>query len=158
MSLLEATREAHEFKTLQSKAENTKLYYYQKMWQLIVKTLDLDRIMLKKQLWESFFKPIVILIETKVFYKLQMMPEDSAMAKTFQENGGSKTASAYTCLKIFNGQHDYPDHELELNIEKVKKYLDTDADTIKEGILTLFNKEEAEKIISTHTNFDEEIM
>ena len=157
-SPLEATREAQEFKTLQSEAENIKLYYQQKIRQLIVQTLSLDRQMLKKQLRETFFKHIAILIETKIFYELQMMPEDCATAKTFQQNGGSKTASAYTCLKIFTGQHDYPNNDIDLNIEKIKEYLDTDANTIKEGILASFNKEEAEKLISTETNLDEDIV
>jgi hypothetical protein len=49
-SLLEATREAQEFKALQSEAENIKLYFQQKMRQLIVQTLSLDRLTLKKQL------------------------------------------------------------------------------------------------------------
>ena len=81
-----------------------------------------------------------------------------AMAITFQKNGRSKTASAYTCLKICTGQHDYPNNNLKLNIKKMKEYLDTNANTIKEGILTLFNKEEAEKLISTKTNLNEEII
>ena len=47
-SSLEETREKPEFKTLQGEAENAKLYYQQKMRQLITKTLDLDKSTLKK--------------------------------------------------------------------------------------------------------------
>ena len=155
-SPLEATREAQEFKTLQSEAENAKLHYQQKIRQLIVKTLILDQGTLKQQLRESFYKHISNLIETKIFYELQMMPNDNAVSKIFKEKGGSKTASAYTCLKIFETQHGTPNHELDLNLEKLSTYLDTRNDTIKEGILTRFNKEETDKIITTQTNLCDE--
>ena len=81
-SLLEATREAPEFKVLQGEVENVKLQYQQKMQQLIIKTLVLDKGMLKRQLRESFFGHIAMVIETKILYKLQMAPEDTALSKT----------------------------------------------------------------------------
>ena len=49
-SPLEETCETPEFKSLQGEAENIKLHYQQKMRQLITKTLDIDKSMLKKQL------------------------------------------------------------------------------------------------------------
>ena len=128
------------------------------MRQLIVKTLILDKGTLKRQLRESFYGHIATLIETKVFYELQMASEETTMFKTFTEHGGSKTASAYTCLKVFEAQHGYTNHELELNIKKLNPYLDTKGDDIKEGLLGRFNKEEAEKIISTQPNIEEELI
>ena len=80
------------------------------------------------------------------------------MSKTSAENGRSKTASAFTCLKVFENQHGYTNHDLELNLEKLNSYLDTDNETIKEGLLSRFNKEEAEKVISTQPNIEEELI
>ena len=156
-SPLEETCETPEFKTLQDEAENIKLHYQQKMRQLITKTLDIDKSMLKKRLRESFFDHATTLIETKLFYELQMAPEESNIYKIFKANGGSKTAAAYICLKIFeDGQH-YTT-KLYQNFEKLEKYLGTTKDAIKEGILSHFDKEEAEKLHALQTSLEHDIV
>lgn len=150
-SSLEETREAPEFKQLQSEADNVKLQYQQKMRGLIIKTMTLDNEMLKKQFRESFFKHAANLIETKIFYELQMASEDTTTSKIFQETGGAKTASAYTCMKIFEQRQGIINNDLELSFDRMKHYLDTTTEDIKKGIIAQFNKEEAEKIIANQT-------
>lgn len=149
-SPLEETREAQEFKTLQSEADNTKLYYQQKMRSLITKTLALDKVTLKKRLRESFFRHAATLIKTKIFYELQMQPEDSDISKLFKTTGGSKTASAYTCLKIFENNQSTTS-SLHFNFERLKLFLDMTKEDIEEGFLSNFNKDEAEKILTNQT-------
>ena len=125
------------------------------MQQLITKTVILDKETLKKQLRESFFKHAANLIKTKIFYELQMSSKDTTTCKTFQETGGAKIASAYTCLlKIFKTRHSITNHELELSFERLEQYLNTTTNVIKEGILAQFNKDETETIISNQTPLD----
>ena len=143
-SPLEETCEAPEFKQLQSEADNIKLYYQQKMRQLITKTLILDKNALKKCLRESFFKYAATLIETKIFYELQMAPEDSNISKLFKGNGGSKTAAVYTCLQIFDENQSTNTYLLRI-IDQVKTFLDITKDEIKDGFLSHFKNDEAEK-------------
>ena len=156
-SSLEETREKPEFKTLQGEAENAKLYYQQKMRQLITKTFDLDKSTLKKRLRESFFDHVAMLIETKNLYELQMAPKESNVSKVFESNGGSKTAAAYTCLKIFE-EEQITTSSLYTNFLKLQTYLDTTSDEIKKGILSRFKKDEAEKLLSHRTVLDNDLM
>ena len=126
------------------------------MRQLIIKTLILDRSSLQKQLRESFFKHLAILIETKTFFELQMMPDNNATSKIFKNNGGAKTAAAFICLKAFENHNEYTNEVLDSDINKLSQYLDITNDAVKEGILSHFNKDEAEKLISNQANLDDD--
>ena len=86
-----------------------------------------------------------------------MAPKESNVSKVFESNGGSKTAAAYTCLKIFE-EEQLTTSSLYANFVKLQTYLDTTSDEIKKGILSRFKKDEADKLLSHRTVLDNNLM
>jgi hypothetical protein len=146
----QGTRETEEFLQLKQSADSAKLAYQQKMRQLIVSTIKLDTETKRKELRATYFTSLATMIETKVFYTLYMLPADSTMKTIFNdEKGGAKTASAYLCMTIFRNAEIANDTMFPI-LENIQEYLSCDRDAFKSNLLSKFNKQEAETMVSNN--------
>jgi hypothetical protein len=93
------------------------------------------------------------MVEKKVLYKSMILPEYSIFAEAFKNIGGTKTMAGYFCIKLLEDARTKTSDVLYYYLEKTVELLGMLKEEIIEGILSRFNKAEAEPVVQSR-NFN----
>jgi hypothetical protein len=141
------TRETTDYTNLRKEADLLTKGYQQKMRQLIVKIMEFDKGTVAKKLQENFFKFTALMIEKKVLYESMILPENSVFVAAFKNHGETKTMAGYFCIKLLEAAKTDTSDILYYYLEKTVELLGLPKEDIVEGILSRFNKTEAQAIV-----------
>jgi hypothetical protein len=145
------TRETDDFKSLQRDADLAKLQYQQKMRSLIINTMRLDRGAVLKELHNTFFGSMAMMIEMKVFFEFELLDDTSTFKATFKNVGGAKTAAGYICAVLLDTDQNLQPDAFTASITSTGKYLNMNRQEIVAELLSRFNKAQADTVRANST-------